>query len=99
MRMRSVGVEEEFLLFDAEHELSRGFATVEFDARAVAAMLGLPEPVAEDSLERLVDASLLLQPAPGRYRLHDLVAVYARRLGADEPAARAGVRSGTDPCR
>ncbi len=65
--------------------------TVEFDARAVAAMLGLPEPVAEDSLERLVDASLLLQPAPGRYRLHDLVAVYARRLGADEPAARAGV--------
>ncbi|GHF00784.1 regulatory protein AfsR [Amycolatopsis deserti] len=65
--------------------------TVEFDALAVAAMLGCPVAEAEDSLERLVDASLLLQPAPGRYRPHDLVAVYARRLAPDEPAARTGV--------
>jgi DNA-binding SARP family transcriptional activator len=46
---------------------------------AAAAVLGLPEPDAEDLLESLVDASLLETPAPGRYRYHDLLRLFARR--------------------
>ncbi|MDQ0379143.1 AfsR/SARP family transcriptional regulator [Amycolatopsis thermophila] len=57
-----------------------------FDPLAVAAVLGCTAAEAERSLERLVDASMLLQPAGGRYRLHDLVGVYARGLAAGEPA-------------
>ncbi|MGA6161670.1 BTAD domain-containing putative transcriptional regulator [Amycolatopsis magusensis] len=56
------------------------------DRLVLAALLGAPAADAEHALESLVDTSLLQQPAPGRYRLHDLVAVYARRLAAEEPA-------------
>ncbi|TQM05891.1 AfsR/SARP family transcriptional regulator [Pseudonocardia kunmingensis] len=56
----------------------------EVDRLALAAMLGCSAAEAERALENLVDASLLQQPAAGRYRLHDLVAVYARRLAAGE---------------
>lgn len=45
---------------------------------AAAALLELPEPEAEDGLERLVDARLLDSPTPGRYRMHDLTRRYAR---------------------
>lgn len=45
---------------------------------AAAAALGLPEHDAEDLLEALVDTSLLESAAPGRYRFHDLVRLYAR---------------------
>ncbi|SDL13482.1 AfsR/SARP family transcriptional regulator [Streptomyces indicus] len=45
---------------------------------AAAAVLDLPEEEAEDLLESLVDASLLESAAPGRYRYHDLVRLYAR---------------------
>ncbi|MFJ6725833.1 AfsR/SARP family transcriptional regulator [Streptomyces sp. NPDC091281] len=45
---------------------------------AASAVLDLPEPDAEDLLESLVDTSLLESAAPGRYRLHDLVRLYAR---------------------
>ncbi|MEU7022133.1 BTAD domain-containing putative transcriptional regulator [Streptomyces sp. NPDC046203] len=45
---------------------------------AAAAVLGLPEWEAEDLLEALVDTSLLESAAPGRYRYHDLVRLYAR---------------------
>ncbi|MER7173561.1 AfsR/SARP family transcriptional regulator [Streptomyces mesophilus] len=45
---------------------------------AAAAVLDLPEEKAEDLLESLVDASLLESAAPGRYRYHDLVRLYAR---------------------
>ncbi|SDC95625.1 AfsR/SARP family transcriptional regulator [Streptomyces prasinopilosus] len=45
---------------------------------AASAVLDLPAPDAEDLLESLVDASLLESAAPGRYRLHDLVRLYAR---------------------
>jgi len=47
---------------------------------AAAALLDV-EPVAADRiLERLVDSQLLESPAPGRYRLHDLVRLFARSL-------------------
>ncbi|MFI1536699.1 AfsR/SARP family transcriptional regulator [Streptomyces anandii] len=45
---------------------------------AAAAALGLPADDTEDLLEALVDTSLLESAAPGRYRFHDLVRLYAR---------------------
>ncbi|MCX5394706.1 BTAD domain-containing putative transcriptional regulator [Streptomyces sp. NBC_00094] len=72
-------------------ELRRGFRalgmapTARFDGLALAAMLGRSREEAEDVLEDLVDASLLAEPHPGRYRLHDLVRAHARRLAAETP--------------
>ncbi|MEU4277596.1 AfsR/SARP family transcriptional regulator [Streptomyces tanashiensis] len=45
---------------------------------AAAAVLDLPLRDTEDLLEALVDTSLLESAAPGRYRFHDLVRLYAR---------------------
>ncbi|GGV92598.1 regulatory protein AfsR [Streptomyces gelaticus] len=45
---------------------------------AAAALLNLEAHAAEDLLEALVDTSLLESAAPGRYRYHDLVRLYAR---------------------
>ncbi|MDT9692635.1 BTAD domain-containing putative transcriptional regulator [Streptomyces sp. P9(2023)] len=45
---------------------------------AAAAIVGLPPQATEDLLEALVDTSLLESAAPGRYRYHDLVRLYAR---------------------
>ncbi|WP_182775936.1 AfsR/SARP family transcriptional regulator [Streptomyces murinus] len=45
---------------------------------AAAAVLDLPLESTEDLLESLVDTSLLESAAPGRYRFHDLVRLYAR---------------------
>ncbi len=59
---------------------------VRFDRLVLAAMLGCPARAAEQLLDSLVDASLLEQPAAGRYRLHDLVAVYARQAVEQDPA-------------
>ncbi|MGW6978961.1 BTAD domain-containing putative transcriptional regulator [Streptomyces sp. NPDC054932] len=66
--------------------------TVEFDVLAPAAMLGRPPHDTERILESLVDANLLQQPRPGRYRLHDLVRVHARRLAGALPGEAAGTR-------
>lgn len=46
---------------------------------AAAALLALDPVDTEDVLESLVDASLLEAPAPGRYRFHDLLKLFARR--------------------
>jgi DNA-binding SARP family transcriptional activator len=45
---------------------------------AVARLLDRPEPETERMLERLVDAQLVQSVEPGRYRLHDLLRLYAR---------------------
>ncbi|AGS70199.1 AfsR/SARP family transcriptional regulator [Streptomyces collinus] len=45
---------------------------------AASAVLDLPPEDTEDLLESLVDTSLLESAAPGRYRFHDLVRLYAR---------------------
>ncbi|MFF4231007.1 BTAD domain-containing putative transcriptional regulator [Streptomyces sp. NPDC001820] len=45
---------------------------------AAAAVLDLPLQETEDLLEALVDTSLVESAAPGRYRYHDLVRLYAR---------------------
>ncbi|KAA6221265.1 AfsR family transcriptional regulator [Streptomyces albofaciens JCM 4342] len=45
---------------------------------AAAALLDMDTDSAEELLESLVDTSLLESAAPGRYRFHDLVRLYAR---------------------
>ncbi|MEV7716807.1 BTAD domain-containing putative transcriptional regulator [Streptomyces sp. NPDC088184] len=57
---------------------------------AAAALLDLEAHAAEDLLEALVDTSLLESAAPGRYRYHDLVRLYARACAErdEEPAER-----------
>ncbi|OIJ69906.1 AfsR/SARP family transcriptional regulator [Streptomyces mangrovisoli] len=45
---------------------------------AAAALLDLPADDTEELLEALVDTSLVESAAPGRYRYHDLVRLYAR---------------------
>ncbi|QKW46089.1 tetratricopeptide repeat protein [Streptomyces microflavus] len=80
-------------------ELRRGFRalglapTARFDVLTLAAMLGAPRDEAEEFLEDLVDASLLQQPHPGRYRLHDLVRAHAWRLATEAPEEAAGYRT------
>ncbi|WP_281292885.1 AfsR/SARP family transcriptional regulator [Streptomyces alboniger] len=80
-------------------ELRRGFRalgqspTAEFDGLTPAVMLGRSFQDTEDLLERLVDASLLQQPRPSRYRLHDLVRDHTRRLAAAVPEEAAADRA------
>lgn len=53
-----------------------------------AALLGLDrcDPSVEPLPDSLVDSALLESPAPGRYRYHDLVRLYARhRAEAEDP--------------
>lgn len=79
-------------------EQQRGFRalglapTVEFDVLTAATMLGGPSHDTESILESLVDTSLLQHSRPGRYRLHDLVRVHARRLAEGAPAEAATAR-------
>jgi DNA-binding SARP family transcriptional activator len=54
----------------------------ELGLAAAAALLGLDPVAADRVLERLVDEQLLESPAPGRYRLHDLMRLYARSLSS-----------------
>ncbi|HEX7306206.1 AfsR/SARP family transcriptional regulator [Lentzea sp.] len=52
----------------------------DFDRYAVAALTGLPVDETEQQLESLCDCNLLMQPAAGRYQLHDLVRDCAKQL-------------------
>ncbi|MFD9790467.1 BTAD domain-containing putative transcriptional regulator [Streptomyces sp. NPDC059070] len=63
---------------------------------AAAAVLDLPLQQTEDLLESLVDTSLVESAAPGRYRYHDLVRLYARACAErdeDPPSGRAAAMS------
>ncbi|MFC8226869.1 BTAD domain-containing putative transcriptional regulator [Streptomyces sp. NPDC057287] len=57
---------------------------------AAAALLDLDPHTAEDLLETLVDTSLLESAAPGRYRYHDLVRLYARACAERDEQPLAG---------
>ncbi|MFD9698555.1 BTAD domain-containing putative transcriptional regulator [Lentzea sp. NPDC059081] len=58
----------------------------DFDAHAAAALAAVDLPEAERLLESLVDDHLLQEPAPGRYRFHDLVRQHAHAVAlTDEP--------------
>jgi len=67
-------------------------ATPDLTAALAAALADEPPPAAEAMLERLVDAQLLETPTPGRYRMHDLLRLFAGELarGQEPEAARAG---------
>ena len=58
-----------------------------FDAYAAAAVDGTSLATARRHLSELYDQHLLTEPAPGSYRLHDLLREHARTLAAsDDPA-------------
>jgi len=54
----------------------------EADAYAAAALDGTSVAVARRGLEGLYDQYLLTEPAPGRYRMHDLIREHARALAS-----------------
>jgi DNA-binding SARP family transcriptional activator/tetratricopeptide (TPR) repeat protein len=60
----------------------------DFTVQAVASLLEVPDPgEAAGLLDRLIVANLVEPYASGRYRLHDLVRLYAREMrGADDEA-------------
>ncbi|GAA4891898.1 tetratricopeptide repeat protein [Streptomyces coeruleoprunus] len=58
----------------------------DLDRHAAAALLDRTPAVAAEALDRLCDAHLLTEYAPGRHTLHDLVRLYARSLDPDEDA-------------
>ncbi|MCP2342437.1 AfsR/SARP family transcriptional regulator [Actinomadura rupiterrae] len=58
-----------------------------FTVPVAAALLDQPEHQAEDLLEHLVDAGLLEPHGADRFRLHDLVRLFAQRRGEVEDGA------------
>jgi hypothetical protein len=54
----------------------------DIDAYATAALAGVPLGQARQDLDALYTDHLIDEPAPGRYRLHDLIREYARALTA-----------------
>jgi tetratricopeptide (TPR) repeat protein len=57
----------------------------ELGVSVAARLLDMGEQAAERVLERLADAHLLETPQPGRYRMHDLLRLYARELAQQHP--------------
>ncbi|WP_223198997.1 ATP-binding protein [Solihabitans fulvus] len=65
----------------------------DFDAAVAGALADLSPDQVDAVLEELVDAHLVQELAPGRYRMHDLIRRYAADLAADEePLAEAALR-------
>ncbi|WP_067677069.1 AfsR/SARP family transcriptional regulator [Nocardia miyunensis] len=58
-------------------------AVTELSAAAAAEVLEREPHVAEQICEQLVDLGLLQSPAPGRYRYHDLLRLFAFELSAE----------------
>lgn len=54
--------------------------TPEHTPAAAAALADRPEHSVEAAMDRLLEARLLEPASPGRYRMHDLVRLYAREL-------------------
>jgi tetratricopeptide (TPR) repeat protein len=60
-----------------------GYPGTSVGLEAAAARCALDRHSVAEALERLADAFLVESPAPERYRLHDLVRLFARELAAD----------------
>ncbi|MEV0201479.1 BTAD domain-containing putative transcriptional regulator [Nonomuraea sp. NPDC050691] len=58
----------------------------DIDPYGAAALAGIPEEEAEELLEGLLDAHMLLQLEPGRYTFHDLLREHARSIAEDDGA-------------
>ncbi|SDC94408.1 ATP-binding protein [Glycomyces harbinensis] len=80
-----------YLELDADHQrLLRRLSLIpgdEADVQAAAALCETGEEQASAMLESLVDVHLAETRSPGRYRLHDLVRLFASRLAAKEDTA------------
>lgn len=72
----------------AGHDASQAFLrlgsteTPIHTAAGTSALTGWPERRAEAALNHLLDARLLESAGPGRYRMHDLIRLYAREQAA-----------------
>ncbi|WP_329138211.1 AAA family ATPase [Streptomyces sp. NBC_01476] len=73
-------------------------AAFDFGPALLAACLGIPQTEAFDLLDELMDAGWLRTSQPGRYRLYDLLRLFARqRLTAEDGAdAMAGLQDRMD---
>ncbi|MFD0633448.1 NB-ARC domain-containing protein [Catenulispora yoronensis] len=67
----------------------------DFGVGAAAALLCRDEEAAEELAEELVDLCLVESPSPGRYRLHELLRMFARRVG-DEVDGVGSARAALD---
>jgi tetratricopeptide (TPR) repeat protein/transcriptional regulator with XRE-family HTH domain len=79
-------------LTPAQQRLFRRLGLVpgpDFDAHAAAALGHTSVDEARRCLDELYDQHLITEPAPGRYRLHDLLREHARALPAEDPAESA----------
>ncbi|WP_406315178.1 tetratricopeptide repeat protein [Streptosporangium sp. NBC_01639] len=56
----------------------------DIDPYGAAALAGISEEEAEEILEGLLDAHMLLQLEPGRYTFHDLLREHARSIAEDD---------------
>jgi DNA-binding SARP family transcriptional activator/tetratricopeptide (TPR) repeat protein len=56
----------------------------DFGADGTGVLLAVPPDEADRLLEDLLEANMLMQYAPDRYRFHDLLGLYARRLLSDD---------------
>ncbi|MEU0505500.1 BTAD domain-containing putative transcriptional regulator [Nocardia sp. NPDC005998] len=74
-------------------ELSRAFVLIAFSdaphlsVAAIAALLDRDKPEAERLCETLVDLGMMQTPDLGRYRYHDLLRLFARRVADPEQQA------------
>ena len=79
-------------LADAARRVFRRLAVVpgrDYDPVLAAIAGDVPVEIAWDALDELVDLGLMLDGTAGRYRLHDLVRLFARtRLEEEPPAER-----------
>ncbi|MFF4991349.1 BTAD domain-containing putative transcriptional regulator [Streptosporangium saharense] len=76
-------------LDEAERRMFRLLGLVpgrDIDPYGAAALAGIPEDEAEELLEGLLDAHMLLQLEPGRYTFHDLLREHARSIAEDDGA-------------
>lgn len=92
LRAEDTAVETTFRLgmelLDAEHVRAFRLLSLpempELGVPVAAALLARPEREAEELCESLVDLSLLESVAPGRYRYHDLLRLFARETACAE---------------
>lgn len=87
----SLAISYQRLVIGAElFRLLAGVHVADFCPAIASAILGRSKAATQQALDELVDARLLEQIRPGRYRMHDLVRLYAAELGSDrvgmEPA-------------
>jgi tetratricopeptide (TPR) repeat protein/transcriptional regulator with XRE-family HTH domain len=80
-------------LTPAQQQLFRRLGLIpgpSFDTYAAAALDGTSVDQTRRHLEDLYDRHLIGEPAPGRYRLHDLLREHARALAAADDPAESG---------